>query len=205
MDSFATSSTSGNENAFENALAALREKMTTCNLDISASTSGNIAENENETDFKLDPRFVELEKDTEKRHELDDLIGSLSPIKSTERLTVEDKREQIGRTVYVSNLPDATTSEDLSAFFEPCGPIERINLVTNSLTGEIDGFAYIKFIDREGFETALKFNKATFLGNIITVEPKENASKNFGKSPRFLTRYRNHLRKTRGRLSRTPY
>ncbi len=50
----------------------------------------------------------------------------------------------MGRKLYVGNLPDSATEQDLSNKFAECGTVESVKLITDRDTGRFKGFGFIE-------------------------------------------------------------
>ncbi len=50
----------------------------------------------------------------------------------------------MGRKLYVGNLPDSATEQDLSDKFAACGTVESVKLITDRDTGRFKGFGFIE-------------------------------------------------------------
>ncbi len=50
----------------------------------------------------------------------------------------------MGRNLYVGNLPDSATEQDLSDKFAACGTVEFVKLITDRDTGRSKGFGFIE-------------------------------------------------------------
>jgi len=59
-------------------------------------------------------------------------------------------------TIRVTNLSEDTKESDLSDLFRPYGPISRIYLAKDKITGLSKGFAFINFVHREDAARAIE-------------------------------------------------
>ncbi len=50
----------------------------------------------------------------------------------------------MGKKLYVGNLPDSATEQDLSDKFAACGTVESVKLITDHNTGRCRGFGFIE-------------------------------------------------------------
>lgn len=119
-----------------------------------------------------------------KRSENEEIVGSPSPKKakhdeaalvqapsplpiaattSTEAANLKRDRERT--TVLVSNLPEATTQDEVQKLFKDCGEIREI--VLQKLPNEL--VATVEFMDRESIPAALTKDKKRILGAEIVV------------------------------------
>ena len=85
------------------------------------------------------------------------------------------------RSVHVSNVDYSTTCEELQAFFQACGAINRITILCDKFTGHPKGyffscanthavrFAYVEFSDVDGVANAMALNETEFKGRILKV------------------------------------
>lgn len=70
-------------------------------------------------------------------------------------------------TIRVTSLSEETTEGDLLALFRPFGPISRIFLAKDKITGESKGFAFINFINRDDAERAMNQLQGTGFDYLI--------------------------------------
>ncbi|ORZ30656.1 hypothetical protein BCR44DRAFT_39608 [Catenaria anguillulae PL171] len=83
-----------------------------------------------------------------------------------------EKEESDRRSVHISQVEYATTSEQLKAHFDACGQIVRLTIMLDKHTAQPKGFAYIEFATLEGAQAALALNDSTLNGRQIKVTPK---------------------------------
>ncbi len=50
----------------------------------------------------------------------------------------------MGKKLYVGNLPDSASEQDLSDKFAACGTVESVKLITDHDTGRCRGFGFIE-------------------------------------------------------------
>ncbi len=50
----------------------------------------------------------------------------------------------MGQKLYVGNLPDSATEQDLADKFAACGTVESVKLITDRATGRSRGFGFIE-------------------------------------------------------------
>jgi RNA recognition motif-containing protein len=72
-------------------------------------------------------------------------------------------------SVFVGHVPFDATEEEIREIVEACGPIHHVRLPRNE-KGQTRGIAYITFQDEEAVSLALKFDKAAFRKQTITVQ-----------------------------------
>jgi RNA recognition motif-containing protein len=58
-------------------------------------------------------------------------------------------------SIYVGNLPWATTAEDLKALFGPYGTVENARIVTDRETGRSRGFGFVEIAESDGAAKAV--------------------------------------------------
>ncbi len=61
----------------------------------------------------------------------------------------------MGRKLYVGNLPDSATEQDLSDKFAACGTVESIKLITDRDTGRSKGFGFIEMASEAEAQAAI--------------------------------------------------
>ena len=86
--------------------------------------------------------------------------------------------------VFVGNLSFQTTQEDLASIFSQYGAVERVNVVTDRMTGQSRGFAFIEMSSRAEAEQAINaLNGTNLQGRTINVNearPKSDAPRHGG-------------------------
>lgn len=92
------------------------------------------------------------------------------------------------KTLYVGNLPWATTSDDLSALFGAYGEILSARIATDRETGRSRGFGFVE-MPADAAEAAINaLNGSDYGGRPLTVNearPRENNGRGFGGGRRF--------------------
>jgi cold-inducible RNA-binding protein len=73
------------------------------------------------------------------------------------------------KKIYVGNLPNEVTDEQVSEFFSKYGQIEEIKLIKDRDTGEFRGFGFITFIEGDAAVQALASNGENFNGRGLRV------------------------------------
>lgn len=80
-------------------------------------------------------------------------------------------------TIYVGNVPFKARQEELEELFAPFGALESVRIITDKLTGNSRGFAFVKMEDKEaGLNAIEKLNGYTFMGKTLRVneaQPRE--------------------------------
>lgn len=78
--------------------------------------------------------------------------------------------EFVPRRVYVGGMPYGYTESDVHGFWEYCGPIESIDLLTFPDTGRFRGIAFITFATEEGYAAALGCDGEPCDGQTVKVQ-----------------------------------
>jgi RNA recognition motif-containing protein len=85
--------------------------------------------------------------------------------------------ELIMITIYVGNVPFKARQEELEELFAPFGALESVRIITDKLTGNSRGFAFVKMDDKDaGLNAIEKLNGYTFMGKTLRVneaQPRE--------------------------------
>jgi RNA recognition motif len=80
-------------------------------------------------------------------------------------------------TVYVGNLPRATTGKELTSLFSQAGDVTEVDLVTDRFTGGSRGYAYITMSAQSEADRAVSiFNTYQLEGQLLKValvKPRE--------------------------------
>ncbi len=78
--------------------------------------------------------------------------------------------------IFVGNLSFQTTQEDLTSVFAAYGAVERVNIVTDRMTGQARGFAFVEMTNRNEADTAISVLNGTDLNgrtlNVNEARPK---------------------------------
>ena len=78
--------------------------------------------------------------------------------------------------IYVGNLPYDATEEQLRELFGAHGSVERVNLITDRMTGQSRGFGFVEMVDQAAAETAIEAINGTELNgrtlNVNVARPK---------------------------------
>ncbi|XP_063063376.1 polyadenylate-binding protein 2 isoform X3 [Engraulis encrasicolus] len=123
-------------------------------------------------------RVREMEEEAEKLKALQNEVEkqmNLSPPPSESGpviMSIEEKMEADGRSIYVGNVDYGATAEELEAHFHGCGSVNRVTILCDKYTGHPKGFAYIEFADKESVRTAMALDESLFRGRQIKVGAK---------------------------------
>ncbi len=78
--------------------------------------------------------------------------------------------------IYVGNLPYDATEEQLKELFGAHGSVERVNIITDRMTGQSRGFGFVEMVDQAAAETAIEAINGTELNgrtlNVNVARPK---------------------------------
>ena len=74
----------------------------------------------------------------------------------------------------------STTPEELQAFFQSAGDIQRITIMCDKFTGQPKGFAYIEFSDKQGVTNACVLNGTPFKGRELKVREAQSCEATWG-------------------------
>ncbi len=74
------------------------------------------------------------------------------------------------KNLYVGNMEQSTTEQDLRTAFGSYGPVEAVNIVMDRTTGAPRGFAFVEMgADKDAQEAILGLNGSLMAGRAITV------------------------------------
>ena len=80
------------------------------------------------------------------------------------------------KNIFVGNLDFGATEQSIRALFEPYGPVERVNIVTDRDTGQPRGFAFVEMTNSNEADQAINALNGTNLGgralNVNEARPK---------------------------------
>ncbi len=87
----------------------------------------------------------------------------------------------MGRKLYVGNLPDSATEQDLSDKFAACGTVESAKLITNRDTGRSKGFGFIEMASEAEAQAAIdSLNGSDYEGRPMKVNEARTLRKVHG-------------------------
>lgn len=89
---------------------------------------------------------------------------------------IRHTKEENMRSVFVGQIGNKVTPEDLRELFSVCGEIEHVKVKKDPVTGMSRNIAFIVFKEEKSVNLALRFNKTEFKGREINVE-KSNPGK----------------------------
>ncbi|KAM9436314.1 polyadenylate-binding protein 2 isoform 3-T3 [Clarias gariepinus] len=114
----------------------------------------------------------EAEKLKELQNEVEKQMNLSPPPAGPVIMSIEEKIEADGRSIYVGNVDYGATAEELEAHFHGCGSVNRVTILCDKFTGHPKGFAYIEFADKESVRTAMALDESLFRGRQIKVGAK---------------------------------
>ncbi|KAI5956003.1 hypothetical protein KGF57_003489 [Candida theae] len=84
-----------------------------------------------------------------------------------------ERRDSDARSVYIGNVDYPTTPLELQQHFSPVGVVNRVTIMTNKVTGQPKGFAYLEFSTVDEMNRAVeKLDGSTFRDRQLKVLPK---------------------------------
>src|SRR5262249_13778578 len=89
-------------------------------------------------------------------------------------------KKRMGTRLYVGNLPYSTDDKQLRALFEEIGhPPREVRIITDRMTGQSRGFAFVEVADQTAVQAAISsLNGRPFGGRTLTVnEARERESR----------------------------
>ncbi|XP_035869464.1 embryonic polyadenylate-binding protein 2 [Phyllostomus discolor] len=84
-----------------------------------------------------------------------------------------EKAEADPRSIYVGNVDYESTAEELEAYFNLCGEVQRVSIPCNKFSGHPKGYAYIEFATESSAHAAVGLDQSVFRGRVIKVMPKK--------------------------------
>ncbi len=75
----------------------------------------------------------------------------------------------MARKLYVRNLPEATTTDELQELFAPFGTVIEAEIESDADTGAPTGFGFVLMDDADADAAIAGLDNRPFRGNILTV------------------------------------
>lgn len=72
-------------------------------------------------------------------------------------------------SIFVGNLPWATTDEDLAELFAPYGEVKRAKIVLDRETNRSRGFGFVDMEEADAQKAIEAWNEQQFNGRVLTV------------------------------------
>ena len=87
------------------------------------------------------------------------------------RVSLANQKEHDTKTtVFVGNLYYKAKEEELRDHFKECGPIHTVRIIRDPITHMGKGFAYVRFADKKGYNSALKLNMSEFMNRQLRIK-----------------------------------
>ncbi len=87
----------------------------------------------------------------------------------------------MGRKLYVGNLPDSATEQDLADKFAAYGTVKSIKLITDHDTGRCRGFGFVEMASEAQGRTAIDgLNGTDYDGRPMKVNEARTLQKRYG-------------------------
>ncbi len=87
----------------------------------------------------------------------------------------------MGRKLYVGNLPDSATEQDLADKFAACGTVESVKLIADRATGRSRGFGFIEMASEAEAHAAIdSLNGTDYEGRPMKVNEARTLRKVYG-------------------------
>ncbi|KAL5062296.1 hypothetical protein RYX36_024033 [Vicia faba] len=144
----------------------------TLNSGIGAPSSGLRMVTENAKKLKIENGKVKptlnLLKETQKAQQLS-TPGTGSSAASCPLFDADS------RTIFASNVHFAATKDAICQHFNKFGEVLKAVIVTDSITGQPKGAAYVEFMHKEAADNALSLDGTSFMSRILKVVRKSTA------------------------------
>ena len=87
----------------------------------------------------------------------------------------------MGRKLYIGNLPDSATKQDLSDRFAAFGTVKSVKLITDRVTGRSSGFGFIEMAsDAEAHAAINSLNGTNYDGRPMKVNEARTLQNKYG-------------------------
>jgi RNA recognition motif-containing protein len=86
------------------------------------------------------------------------------------KICFKTRRREMNKKLYIGNLSQGVSEEDLKANFSSVGEVESVSVIKDKFTGTSKGFGFVEMATSEGAEEAIKkFNGGELDGKTIVV------------------------------------
>ncbi len=82
-------------------------------------------------------------------------------------------------TLFVGNIPFASTRDELLDHFDRCGAIVECNVVTDKESGSSRGFGFVTFSTEGGMQSGLDLDGLEFMGRVLSVTVAKQKERKF--------------------------
>ncbi|XP_049937041.1 uncharacterized protein LOC116266755 isoform X2 [Nymphaea colorata] len=150
-----------------------------CYADVEMEHTGHGSKQSEVQDVKLRLHQIEMEmqKLRSKHSEINSEIKPHELSNSGGRSMLPHPDEDIeSRTVFLTNVHFAATKEALHYHFMKCGPVIKVIILTDAVTSQPNGSAYIIFADKKAANNAIALNGTSFMSRILKIERKSDVS-----------------------------
>jgi len=87
----------------------------------------------------------------------------------------------VGKKLYVGNLPDSATEQDLSDKFAAFGTVKSVKLITDRVTGQSRGFGFIEMASEAEAHAAIdSLDGTNYEGQSMKVNEARTLRKVYG-------------------------
>lgn len=113
-------------------------------------------------DAQVNDKLFQMEHEAAQLRALDAQLDSIAgPSSSGENAAA--RSESDARSIYIGNVDYGATPLELQQHFSESGVVERVTIMTNKLTGQPKGFAYLEFALAEGANKAAATQNGSLL------------------------------------------
>jgi cold-inducible RNA-binding protein len=96
------------------------------------------------------------------------------------------QRRDMGKKLYVGNLPFSANDESLKEMFTKAGQVESARVITDRDSGRSKGFGFVEMVtEQEAADAITKFNGVDFDGRSLTVNEARPMAPRGGGGTRF--------------------
>ncbi len=77
---------------------------------------------------------------------------------------------QVGKKLYIGNIPYTTTEDELREVFGQHGEVESVNVITDRVTGRSRGFAFVEMEESAADKARQSLDGSDFGGRTMRVD-----------------------------------
>lgn len=82
----------------------------------------------------------------------------------------------MSNTIYVANLPENTTEEEMKSLFSPYGDVYSVKLINDKDSGKPLGYGFVEIEEGSAIKAVHELSGTTFKGQVLQVNQARGRS-----------------------------